>query len=108
MMSKIGLLVSVIGLGICFSQGASAVAQMPHSEMPSAVHEQTGQFRRIEQPFWLKATVTASGLGLIGLELWWFLLSQPRLRNRTTAGEYQETQAAVPPQSTHPVTPNRS
>jgi plastocyanin domain-containing protein len=41
---------------------------------------QASQFRRIEQPFWVKATVTAIGLGLIGIEIWWFLLSKPKSR----------------------------
>jgi plastocyanin domain-containing protein len=36
------------------------------------------QFRPIEQPLALKAIVTLGGLGLIGLELWWFLWSQPK------------------------------
>ncbi|MGH1397074.1 MAG: hypothetical protein ACRAVC_24025 [Trichormus sp.] len=36
----------------------------------------TTQFRRIEQTLPVKATVTIGGLGLIGLELWWFLVSK--------------------------------
>lgn len=39
----------------------------------------TGQFQRIEQPLWAKIAVTAGGVGLVGLELWWFLLSKPRV-----------------------------
>ncbi|WP_346291381.1 hypothetical protein [Sphaerothrix gracilis] len=36
----------------------------------------TGEFRQIEQPLGLKLGVTAAGVGLIGLELWWFLFSK--------------------------------
>ncbi|MGB3293564.1 MAG: cupredoxin domain-containing protein [Phormidesmis sp.] len=36
----------------------------------------TNEFRRIEQPLGLKVGVAAVGAGLIGLELWWFLLSK--------------------------------
>ena len=37
---------------------------------------QESQFRHIEQPIELKLAVTLGGLILIGLEIWWFLLSQ--------------------------------
>ncbi len=40
--------------------------------------ERTGQFQPIEQPLRNKIIVTVGGLGLIGLELWWFLLSKPK------------------------------
>jgi plastocyanin domain-containing protein len=44
----------------------------------SSDHSMTNpQFRPVEQPLALKAIVTLGGLGLIGLELWWFLFSQP-------------------------------
>ncbi|MBE9059657.1 hypothetical protein [cf. Phormidesmis sp. LEGE 11477] len=32
-----------------------------------------GKFHRIDQPTSLKAGVATTGLGMIGLELWWFL-----------------------------------
>lgn len=48
---------------------------------PESVHQQTSQFQsqfqRIEQPLWAKVAITTGGLGLVGLELWWFLLSKP-------------------------------
>lgn len=64
-----------LALGIASSQ---AVAQMFYEQTQHFETEQTGQFRRIEQPLWLKSAVTIGGLGLIGLELWWFLLSKPK------------------------------
>ncbi|MGI0483786.1 hypothetical protein ACN4EK_00035 [Pantanalinema rosaneae CENA516] len=63
--------VSVL-LGITSS---GAIAQMSH-EMPST--EPTGEFHRIDQPLWVKGAVTVGGLGLIGLELWWFVFNHPR------------------------------
>lgn len=47
-------------------------------EMPASSSEETTQFRRIEQPLGLKVGVTLGGIALIGLELWWFLLSKTK------------------------------
>ncbi|BAU63021.1 hypothetical protein STA3757_03760 [Stanieria sp. NIES-3757] len=68
----------------------NAVAQMPHQ-----MSESTGQFQRIEQPLSNKLIVTVGGLGLIGLELWWFLFSQPKSRQATTQGDIQEITITV-------------
>jgi plastocyanin domain-containing protein len=57
--------------------------------------EPTGQFQRIEQPLWSRAAVTGVGMGLIGLELWWFLLSKPKSRQATTTGGVQEVTVTV-------------
>ena len=38
--------------------------------------EETGKFRRIEQPLGIKLSVAAVGAGLVGLELWWFLAKE--------------------------------
>ncbi len=64
---------TLTGLGI-FILTASAGEAVP---MPSEHSNSTTQFRRIEQPLGLKAIITLGGLGLISLELWWFLFSQP-------------------------------
>lgn len=53
---------------------ASGVAAL---EMPEP-HSTQGKFERIEQPLEVKLSVVAGGLFLIGLELWWFLLSKPK------------------------------
>ncbi|MBD1812254.1 hypothetical protein NDA07_22250 [Microcoleus vaginatus DQ-U2] len=42
----------------------------------------TAQFRHIEQPLSLKIGVTAAGLTLISLELWWFLSSKKPAKTR--------------------------
>lgn len=44
----------------------------------AADNSQVNQFRRIAQPLWVKGAVTARGLALIGLEIWWFILSKPK------------------------------
>ncbi len=61
------LVASLLSLSL-FS--GSANARMPATD--------TGEFRFINQPLGLKVGVSAAGLGLIGLELWWFLLSKPK------------------------------
>lgn len=64
---------TLTGLGIFLFMASSGQAVPMASE-----HSNTAtQFRRIEQPLGLKAIVTLGGLGLISLELWWFLFSQP-------------------------------
>lgn len=70
------VIIGIASLGLLFG-GASneTVAQMSHQNHTS---ETSQTFERLEQPLWVKGVVTASGLGLIGLEIWWFLLSKPK------------------------------
>jgi plastocyanin domain-containing protein len=73
MVNKIAIALAIASIGLALGIASDrAVAQMPHEGMQPAQTEQKSQFRRIEQPFWLKSAVTVGGLGLIGLELWWF------------------------------------
>jgi plastocyanin domain-containing protein len=59
----------ITALAIAFvPQGAIAESQPSQS--------QSSQFDRLEQPLPVKITVTAIGIALIGLELWWFLFSK--------------------------------
>ena len=69
---------TLAGFGFLLGAISGALA----AEIPAA-HNMTPQsastqFRRIDQPFANKAAVTLGGLGLMGLELWWFLLSKPK------------------------------
>ena len=66
------ILSSIISLGLLlgFSQVASA----------REASEASGQFHRIEQPLPLKVGVTLGGLSLIGIEIWWFLLSKNKAK----------------------------
>ncbi len=51
---------------------SSAAAQMPMDHSTS-----TDEIHRIDQPISVKVGVVLTGVTLIGLELWWFLFSQP-------------------------------
>jgi plastocyanin domain-containing protein len=52
-------------------------------------------FQRIEQPISSKALVMLGGIGLIGLELWWFIFYKTKAYNATTKGEIQEVTVIV-------------
>ena len=65
---------SLASLGLLLMLATGSPAQMTHD----ATSEPNNGFRRIEQPLWTKVLVTAGGLGLIGLELWWFVLNQSK------------------------------
>jgi len=88
--SKRKMLESLTGLGFLLGViSSAAVAQMP-VEMPASESEQTSQFRRIEQPLSLKVGVTLGGLALIGVELWWFLLSKTKAQQAEARQGVQE------------------
>ena len=77
MLNKAKILNGIAGIGFFLAIASpKAMAQMP-VEMPVSKEENV-QFRRIEQPIGLKTAVTLGGIGLIGLELWWFLFSKPK------------------------------
>ena len=63
------LIGSLLGASLLLGNAPTAQAHM------SQTH--TGKFPRIEQSTSLKIGVTTAGVGLIGLELWWFLFSKP-------------------------------
>ncbi|HAA31985.1 MAG TPA: hypothetical protein DDW76_04120 [Cyanobacteria bacterium UBA11369] len=91
MFSNKKLLGSLVGLGFLLGTTSGvAVAQMPaeHSE-------QTGEFRRIEQPLGLKVGVTLGGLALLGLELWWFLFSKTKAQQADFRQGMQEMTITV-------------
>ena len=81
--SAIASAITTLGLTLGITSG-QAVAQMSHAGMQRFESDRTSQFERIEQPLWLKGTVTVGGLGLIGLELWWFLLGKPQSRQHNS------------------------
>ncbi len=87
--SSIASLGVVLGVGYGKAMGYAlpqAIAQVPH-ETHSSQTESTSQFQRIEQPLGNKVAVTLGGLSLIGLELWWFLLSKPKSQKAVAVGE---------------------
>ncbi|MGG6240299.1 cupredoxin domain-containing protein [Nodosilinea sp. AN01ver1] len=82
-----------LGLAIGLATGTPAQMEMENGTMGAS--QSTGQFQRIEQPLWTKVAVTGAGLGLIGLELWWFLLSKPRSRQASATNGVQEITVTV-------------
>jgi plastocyanin domain-containing protein len=98
MVNKTTIIGSIASLGFVIEiTSGVAVAQITHDlgKMQSPNIEQPGQFRRLEQPLENKVAVTLGGLGLIGLELWWFLLSKPKSRQAKTQGGIQEVTVNV-------------
>ncbi len=58
--------------------GIGAYAQNSNNHQSPVNPAQISKFQQIEQPLSNKIFVTAGGLSLIGLELWWFLISKPK------------------------------
>ncbi len=87
MMKKATLLGTLAGFGFLLGVLPGAIA----SEIPGypiqRASETTGQFQRIEQSLGNKVAVTLGGVGLMGLELWWFLFSKPKSQKATSADD---------------------
>ena len=86
---KIGLQFSGIFLSILVGNSAPVRSMESHAEPAN------NQLRTIEQPLSTKMAVTASGLALIGLELWWFLLSKPKAKKAIINQDTQELDILV-------------
>jgi len=70
--------VLAIGMGAGSFLGSVPSMTIAAESMHHAQSGVTSDLPAIEQPLSLKAGVTLGGFGLIGLELWWFLLSKTR------------------------------
>jgi len=86
---------TLAGLVFLFGVISGALAEMPPEHMTQSPSTQSTQFRRIEQPLGNKVAVTLGGLGLIGLELWWFLLSKPKSKKVEAREGIQEITITV-------------
>ena len=104
MLRKATFFGTLAGLGFLLGAISGAIAATPEitaaeTTMRDSMNEhaspQPNQFQRIEQPLSNKIGVTLAGLGLISLELWWFLLSKPKSRQATTEGGVQEVKVTV-------------
>lgn len=96
MLNKKTIIGSIATFGLLFGVATNkALGQQMLHENHNSATSQTSEFQRIEQPLWVKAAVTASGLGLIGLEIWWFLLSKPKSRNAEAHDGIQEVTITV-------------
>ena len=96
MFKKVTFLGTLAGFGFLLGVISGAIAaEMPAEQSTDSTHTTT-QFQRIEQPLSNKIAVTLGGLGLIGLELWWFLLSKPKSQKAVTAdGGIQDVTVTV-------------
>ncbi|EDX84618.1 hypothetical protein S7335_2315 [Synechococcus sp. PCC 7335] len=81
------LLCSLLTIGMVAGSTLTARARISEAD--------TGEFLRIKQPLGLKAGVAVAGAGLIGLELWWFLLSKPNAQTTQTADGIQSIDITV-------------
>src|SRR4028118_437332 len=70
---------TLAGLGFLLGAISGAIAtEMPAQHTTESQSTESIKFRRIEQPLANTVAVTLGGISLIGLELWWFLLSKPK------------------------------
>ena len=84
------LIGSLVGVGFLVTSGTVLAQKV---EMPVSDSEQTS-FRQIEQPLATKIAVTLGGLGLVGVELWWFLMSNRAATAQANQG-MQEVEITV-------------
>ena len=83
--TKTAAIVKIAGLSILFSISSAVLSNAAYasatvSERSQPITQPASQFQPIDQPLITKAIVTISGVGLIGLELWWFLGSKPQAK----------------------------
>ncbi|MBW4490098.1 MAG: cupredoxin domain-containing protein [Trichocoleus desertorum ATA4-8-CV12] len=96
MLNPTAIMGAIASLSILLGTPAGGgIAQVPHAETQHSATSPTAQFRRIAQPLWLKGAVTVGGLSLVGLELWWFLLSKPKARQAAIQAGVQEVTVTV-------------
>jgi plastocyanin domain-containing protein len=95
MLRKATFFGTLAGFGFLLGAISGALAaEMPAApDMPS--QSASTQFQRIDQPLANKVAVTLGGLGLMGLELWWFLFSKPKSQQAQTQSGIQEVIVTV-------------
>jgi plastocyanin domain-containing protein len=76
LVKKISKSITILGLALGFVITNPAQAEVKVTNFTAL--EIKKEFQDIEQPLWLKSIVTTSTLGLVSLELWWFLISKPK------------------------------
>jgi plastocyanin domain-containing protein len=95
MLSKKIIFSNLVGLGFLLGISSGVAANQMSMEMPHSTTEKNVQFRKIEQPLGLKMGVTLGGLGLIGLELWWFMFSKTKAKKAEATQGIQEMTITV-------------
>ncbi|WP_199335633.1 cupredoxin domain-containing protein [Nostoc sp. FACHB-110] len=95
-MNKTALIGSIASLGILLGIASGKAAVQTPQETHSSAIVQTNQFQPIEQPLRNKIAVTLGGVGLIGLQLWWFLFNKPKSQTAVATDEnFQEVTVTV-------------
>lgn len=84
----IGLYLSQLLLSLILMTSVEAAA-------PESSSQTSENFRQIQQPIPVKIAVTGAGLGLIGLEIWWFLFSKPKAKKANQTHDTQELKIIV-------------
>jgi plastocyanin domain-containing protein len=94
MLNKKTIISNIFTYGLMLTLAAgTAIASPNHGT--STEKNPTAKFLKIEQPLSIKTTVTVGGLALIGLELWWFLLSKPKSKKAEFHQGIQEITVTV-------------
>lgn len=96
MLNKPAFFGTLVGLGFLLGAISGAIAAEPDmNRMNEHTATPANQFQRIDQPLAHRVAVTVGGIGLISLELWWFLLSKPKSRQASFQGGVQEVTVTV-------------
>jgi plastocyanin domain-containing protein len=78
-LQKVAFFGTLAGFGFLLGAISGAVAAETNAQ------QRVTQFQPITQPIENKIAVTLGGLGLIGAELWWFVLSKSKPRSDRSA-----------------------
>lgn len=88
MLNRYRMFSILIALGLLLSVSLNVAAQMTFNGSHQISFQSS--FSHINQPLSLKIGVTVGGLALIGLELWWFLVSKPKPQSAEVQKSIQE------------------
>ncbi len=87
---------TLVGIGFLFGAISGAIAaDIPSDRNMQMESSKTSQFKAIDQPLTNKILITVVGAGLIGAELWWFLLSKPKAEKAEAESGIQEVTVVV-------------
>lgn len=92
MLNKKIIISNLATYGIMLSLATTTAIANPNHETEK---KQTAKFQTIEQPLSIKTAVTLGGIALIGMELWWFVISKPKSKKAETHEGIQEITVTV-------------
>lgn len=78
MLKTTAIISTIVSLGLLLGAKTLTLPLHTHSPQNHPETQTKSQFQFIPQPLEKKVTLTLIGIGLIGLEIWWFLLSKPK------------------------------